>query len=99
MITLMAIIKAKKGSEADLEAGLSALVKKVEAEEGTLEYILNKSLTDPCTFMVFEVYKDNDALAYHGSTDYFKAAMKGTAEFVDGKPQIEMYSEVTRIKK
>ncbi len=99
MITLMAKIKAKKGSEADLEAALSALVKKVEAEEGTLEYVLNVSLSDPCTFMVFEVYKDKAALDHHGKTDYFTAAMKETAAFVAEKPQIEMYKEVSRIKR
>lgn len=97
MITLTAKIKAKKGSEADLEAALTALVKKVDSEEGTLEYVLNKSLKDPCVFMVFEVYKDKAALDYHGSTDYFKEGMKATAAFVAEKPLIEMYQEIVRI--
>jgi quinol monooxygenase YgiN len=99
MITLMAKIKAKQGSEADLEAALSGLVKKVEAEEGTLTYVLNKSLNDPCSFMVFEIYKDEDALTLHGSTDYFKTTMKQTAAYLAEKPVIEMYAEVTRINR
>ncbi len=99
MITLSAKIKAKEGSEAALEAALSALVKKVEAEEGTLEYVLNKSLKDPSLFMVFEVYKDKAALDHHGTTDYFTAAMKETAAYVAQKPEIEMYQEITRIKR
>lgn len=97
MITITAKIKAKKGNEAELEAALTALVKKVNAEEGTLEYVLNKSLKDPCVFMVFEVYKDKAALDHHGSTDYFKANMKATAAFVAEKPEIEMYQEIARI--
>ncbi len=98
MITLIAKIKAKQGSEADLEAALSALVEKVGAEEGTLEYVLNKSLSDPCQFVVFEVYKDKEALDYHGTTDYFAAAMKETGAYVAEKPQIEMYKEINRAK-
>ncbi|MBC8442076.1 MAG: antibiotic biosynthesis monooxygenase [Deltaproteobacteria bacterium] len=99
MITLMAKIIAKQGNEADLEAALSALVKEVEAEEGTLEYVLNKSQNDPCRFMVFEVYKDDAALKHHGSTDYFKKTMKESAGYLAQKPVMEFYTEVIRINR
>ena len=99
MITLVAKITAKQGNEAGLEAALSALVKKVEAEEGTLEYVLNKSQNDPCVFMVFEVYKDKDAFKHHGSTDYFKKTMQEIAAYLAQKPVMEFYTEVIRINR
>ena len=99
MITLMATLKAKKGQEDALEAAMVQLVKQVEAEDGTLEYVLNRSTTDPASFMVFEVYKDNDALTHHASTDYFKAAMKESAAFLESKPGMEFYTEVIRINR
>lgn len=99
MVTLMATLKAKKGQEDALEAILVKLVKEVESEEGTLEYVLNRSATDPASFMVFEVYKDNDALTLHSSTDYFKAAMKESGAFLESKPGIEFYNEVIRINR
>jgi len=99
MITLTAVLKAKPGQEKALEDSLIELVNQVESEEGTLEYVLNRSQKYPSVFMVYEVYRDEDALTFHGSTDYFKAAMKKSAAFLDGKPVMEFYTEVARIKR
>jgi quinol monooxygenase YgiN len=99
MITLTAVLKAKIGQEDALEAALTKLVKQVESEEDTLEYVLNRSTENSTSFMLFEVYKDNDALVSHSSTDYFKAAMKESGAFLDGQPVMEFYTEVTRIKR
>ncbi len=96
---LIAKIRAKQGSEKDLENALIGLVKKVEAEEDTLQYILHKSLNDPQTFMFYEVYKDKEALARHSVTEYFKETMKTVFPYLDGKPSIETYEEVGRADK
>ena len=98
MITLIAEIKAKDGKEKEIETLFAELIEDVEKEEGTLEYILHKSLNDPSKFMVYEV-KDNDAIALHSSTDYFKNAMKAMSPYFDGKPKIELYKEINRINK
>lgn len=100
MLNIVATLKAKKGSEADLAAGMKALVEKVkENEEGTLEYVLNQSVKDPCCFVVFESYKDKAALEFHGSTDYFKAFMKESGAWLAEKPVIEVCQEVARAQK
>jgi len=97
MVTLIAEIKAKDGKEKEMESLFAGLIQEVEKEEGTLEYVLHKSLNDPCKFMFYEVYKDNDAVGLHNSTDYFKKAMTALAPLLDGKPKIELYEEVKRI--
>ncbi len=99
VVTLTAVLKAKQGQEQALENTLVELVTQVESEEGTLKYVLNRAQNYPSVFMVYEVYKDKDALAFHGSTDYFKAAMKKSAAFLEGTPVIEFYTEVARIKR
>ncbi len=91
MLTLIAKIKAKKNSVDDLEKILTGLVKKVSEEEGTLEYVLYKSQVDPASFLFYEIYKDNDSLALHSTTDYFNEAMRAMSPFLDGKPEIESY--------
>ena len=96
---LVAKIKAKQGKEKDLETALKGLVKKVQTEEGTLQYILHKSLDDPYTFLFYEVYKDRDALSRHRTTDYFKEIGNAISPYLDGKPEIETYEEVSRIIK
>lgn len=99
MITLVATIKAKQGKEKDLETVLVTLIEKVEAEEGTLQYVLHKSLGDPAKFMFYEIYRDKAALALHSTTDYFKETMKIIFPYLDGKPEIETYQEKARIKR
>lgn len=96
MVTVMAKLTAKEGSQGDLEKVMGELVEQVKSEAGTVEYILNQSTTDPATFMVFEVYKDKAALNFHGSTDYFKAFMKESAALLAAKPEIEIFREVAR---
>lgn len=99
MITLVATIKAKQGKEKDLETALTTLIQKVEAEEGTLQYILHKCLNDPQKFMFYEIYTDQAALALHSTTDYFKQTMKMIFPYLDGKPEIDTFQEVNRIHK
>lgn len=99
IMILVAKIRAKQGKEKDLETALTGLIKAVETEEGTLQYILHNSLTDPQSFMFYEVYKDRDALTKHSTTDYFKETMKTVSLFLEGKPEIETFREISRINK
>ena len=99
MITIIAEIKAKDGKEKEIEALFARLIQEVEKEEGTLEYILHKSLNDPSKYMFYERYKDKDAIVRHSSTDYFKNAMKAMSPYLDGKPKIELHEEINRINR
>ena len=45
--------------------------------------------SEPNTYKVLEVYKDQDALTHHGGTDYFKAAGPKFAGVLGGRPEIE----------
>jgi quinol monooxygenase YgiN len=58
-------------------------------ESGCLMYQLTKSRTDPNTYKVLELYKDQDALTHHGGTDYFKAAGPKMGPCLAGRPEIE----------
>ena len=58
-------------------------------EPGNLAYQLTKSRTDPQTYRVLELYRDQDALTHHGGTDYFKAAGPKFMGVLAGRPEIE----------
>jgi (4S)-4-hydroxy-5-phosphonooxypentane-2,3-dione isomerase len=49
------------------------LVNKTRQEEGNLFYTIHQSNTDPNTFMLYEAYKDEAAVAAHRASDHFKA--------------------------
>ena len=96
MIGVIAVIKIKEGSAAQFETGFKALAAKVrENEPGNLAYQLTKSRTDPLTYKVLELYKDQEALTHHGQTDYFKAAgAELFAPVLAGRPEVELLDGV-----
>jgi quinol monooxygenase YgiN len=71
------------------------LAGKVRANEpGALLYQLTKSRSDANTYKVLEVYKDQDALAAHGGTDYFKDLGRKMGPFMAGRPEVEILDAV-----
>jgi quinol monooxygenase YgiN len=99
MIILVAALSAKPGKEAELEALLTSVIPKVEAEEGTLQYVLHRSANDPGKFLFYEKYADKAALDFHGSTPYLKELFKGMTELLSEKPVISLYEEIAAIKR
>ena len=90
MIGVIATLKVQDGKGADLESVFSDLASQVKANEaGCLMYQLTKSRTDPQTYKVLELYRDQDALTHHGGTDYFKAAGPKFMGVLAGRPEIE----------
>lgn len=49
------------------------LVDKTRKEEGNLFYTVHQSITEPHTFMLYEAYKDEAAVAAHRASGHFKA--------------------------
>ena len=88
-LTLIARIKAKPGSEKELENAFRDMIKKVRAAEpGCLTYVLHKSNEDPTTFVWYETYTDDAAFATHRKTDHMKEMGARIANLLAEKPQI-----------
>ena len=89
-IGVIATLKIRDGKAAEFEAFFGELAKQVRANEpGNLAYQLTRSRTDPNTYKVLELYKDQDSLTHHGGTDYFKAAGPKFAAVLGGRPEVE----------
>ncbi len=98
MFTLTAVLKAKPGKEAALEAALRDLVAQVTANEpAALTYTLHKSATAPGTFFFFEQYEDEAAFKRHNSMPYIKAMGKVKEELMDGDTILSFYEELAAI--
>jgi quinol monooxygenase YgiN len=89
-IGVIATLKVQVDKTDEFEGIFTELAKQVRANEpGNLAYQLTKSRTEPGTYKVLEVYKDQDALTHHGGTDYFKAAGPKLGGVLAGRPEIE----------
>ncbi|HEY0435303.1 MAG TPA: putative quinol monooxygenase [Phenylobacterium sp.] len=89
-IGVVATLKIQEGKGAEFEAFATELARQVRANEpGCLMYQLTRSQSDPNTYVFLELYKDADAIAHHGQTDYFKAAGPKFAAVLAGRPDIQ----------
>ena len=95
MIGIIATLKVQEAKAAEFEGVFKDLAEQVRANEpGNLCYQLTKSRTEPGTYKVLELYKDQDAVTHHGQTDYFRAAGAKMGPCLAGRPDIEMLDAV-----
>jgi quinol monooxygenase YgiN len=98
MLIVVARMNAQVGKEEEMEKALRDIIPKVESEEGTLAYVLHRMKKKPQNFLMYEKYRDREALAFHSSTPYFAELFGKIAPLMDGDPQIEIYEELSSIK-
>jgi quinol monooxygenase YgiN len=94
MIIVKAILDAQPGKEEDLEILLRAIVSKVQAEEGTIEYTLHRALNTPRRFFFYEKYRDQEACDYHMTTSYLQELLKRFEEQLVHVPEVELFEEI-----
>jgi quinol monooxygenase YgiN len=97
MLIVVAVLKAKEGSEKDMEAALRKIVPLVAQEEGTLAYALHRAKKDPTKFLFYEKYTGKEALGAHSATPYFMEMFGAIGPLLDGNPSIEVYEELDSI--
>lgn len=93
MIGVVATLKIKEGKGAEFEAIASQLVQQVNAnEDGVIYYDLYKQ--DDTTYVFLERYKDDEALAVHRKTDYFKSLGSQMGAFMLAPPEVNVLQSV-----
>lgn len=95
MITVVAKLKIKAGSEAEAERALLDMIEYVRAQEpGTLRYVLHRAVGDPTQLLMYEQYTDQAALDTHGTSARFQELFRTLGPLLDGQPSIELFAEV-----
>jgi len=95
MIGVVATLKVQDGKNAEFEQIFRELSQQVRANEpGNVAYQLTKSRTDPNTYKVLEIYRDQDALAQHREMEHFKAAGPKLGGCLAGRPEVEVLDAV-----
>lgn len=94
-IGVVATLKVQDGKQADFEAVFRDLMAQVRANEpGNKLYQVCKSKADPTTYVVMELYENEDALKAHGASEHFKAAGPKLAPCMGGKPDIQYFDTI-----
>jgi quinol monooxygenase YgiN len=79
LLYLVATLEAVPGSEGLLLDALSALVLQSRAEPGCIQYDPHVDIADAKTLIVYEIWRNQQALDDHASSSHFQAFLK-TAE-------------------
>ncbi len=96
-MVVVAKIKARQEKQTEVEKLLEDLVSRVKTEPGTLGYTLNRHQNDPTTFLVYEKYRDAEAMMEHTATDHFKEAFDALEPLLAERPDIQTYDEIAAI--
>jgi quinol monooxygenase YgiN len=95
MIVLVAKYTVKPGQGDAVEAALRRMAPLVKASEpGCALYHANRAADNPDLFLLYEIYKDDAALAAHRETPHFKEIIEGTIVPLLDKRQRELYRQV-----
>jgi len=95
MITIVAKLKVKAGSEAAFVAEMQTMIEHVKANEpGTLTYVLYRATGDPTEFVVYENYVDQAAMAAHSGSEAMMKFFGTAGALLEGRPEIGIYEEV-----
>lgn len=96
MIAVIAILRSKPDKAEEFERVFTLLAAQVRANEsGNVTYQLSRSRTEPNTYKVLEVYRDEEALEAHRASDHFRAAGPSLGPLLDGRPEIELLDAIS----
>ncbi len=94
-VTIVATLRVQPGNEEPFEKAAAGLLEYVlNNEPETLTYLLHRERTAPNSFLFYEVYADEEALAKHGSSEALQRFFTEVAPLLDGQPQIKTYDEL-----
>jgi quinol monooxygenase YgiN len=91
MIAIVATLKIQDGKNAEFEAIANEHTANVKANEpGNLGYSFVKSRTDPNTYKVLELYKDEAAVQAHRDAAHQRDFGGKVGPLMGGRPEIEL---------
>ena len=82
-LVVVATLKVKAGKGAELCKAFQELERNSRTEEGCIKYDLHQSIEDPDTFLFYEIWTGEEALALHASSDFMNAWRKTTRELIE----------------
>ncbi len=96
MLTITAIIKAKKGSEAAMRQALVEVAAHVrENEPDTVAFFVSQDLSDPCVFTTYERFADKHAMDRHNGSEVVARFFGIAKPILDGSVTLVTANEIS----
>ena len=86
-VVVVAIARAKEGSEEEVLRGLSEATAQTHAEEGCVRYAIHRAADDPARFVIVEHWRSRADLDEHLTKPYIQALAEQVALLAE-PPQV-----------
>lgn len=93
-LTVMALIKAKKGKAQELKQELQSLVGPTRNEEGCINYNLHQSQEDENLFMFYENWDSKNHLERHLASSHIKGFLEKEKSLLAEPITIQLFEKV-----
>ena len=87
-LKIVAVLVAKPGRADDLEALLRSMAANSRTEAGNIRFDLWRDVDQPDRFVLDELYKDGDAVAFHRASSYFQAYLTKIGDLAERTPML-----------
>ena len=94
MIKIVAKRTVRTGQTDRYLALAGELVERSRAEAGNVFYTLNRSTTDPDTFVFLEAWRDQAAVDAHNASEHFTRLVPQLGALVETAFPVELFTEV-----
>lgn len=92
MITFIAHLRVRPQNAPAFEALMTYVVDMVRKHEpGVAYYAFSRSVEDPDTYVVLEVYRDVEVHAAHMASEWVTQSLPKSMALIEGAPRIKQY--------
>lgn len=84
-INVVAIFRAKEGSEETVEQHFRSVIEPTHAEAGCIHYQLNRDADDPRRFVWIETWQSRDILEQHLKTDHIQTLFSALPQYIESE--------------
>ncbi len=96
MLTISAIIRAKKGHEATMRRALLEVAEHVrDNEPTTIGFYVSRDNSDPCVFTTYERFVDQAAMDRHNNSDVVARFFAIAKPMLDGEVTLVTATEIS----
>ena len=94
MITVAGTVQINPEHRAEVVQAALGMAQTTQSEAGCITYKFYADLEDPNTFLIFEIWETDEALAQHFQTDHMKTFQQQLPKFVAGPMDIRHYTDL-----
>jgi quinol monooxygenase YgiN len=81
MLILSVLVRVPPGEVAALRPHMRKVIAASRAEPGCIFYSLAEDVAEPGVIRAFEIYRDDDALKAHGTSEHFKVWREASGQY------------------